>query len=252
MRTSLSFLCIGLSLLLFFTLLGGVVQVGQAAQFPATTTYYAVTGEKCHDNLGFTESYPVDGWMRVDLNPITTSQVSYDVRCLVTNPASGVVLENYTEADTTNNRVMSDGNSTLYFITLPTAPTQSLFTFLESVDAYYMGERYVAINGEFIRSHYFLHVLTVPQNILRCEWFFEWDTGVLLSFVKSIEANFIRVQWVEYKVTNTTLSLTGAHPVLAFLTNFRDNFYAVIGGIILAIVLFYFLIQKKVERRVDA
>ena len=240
-----------LFLIITFTGLAIFVPTGHASQFPDTTTHYAISGQMCYLDSQFTESFPVTGAMRVTLEPQGFGIVYYDLWYNITHGDTlGVYLDN-AETGTLVHRCTVDGNFTLFYAEIPSPDTQPIHTFLETVDAHYLGERYLAVNGMHVRTHFFCYSVAEAQSILRFEWYFEWESGVLLRFYKSITVNFILVQWLDYMVKNTTLSLEGSHPVTAFFANFKENFYAIIGATITVIILFYYLVQKKVQRRDD-
>jgi hypothetical protein len=96
-----------------------------------------------------------------------------------------------------------------------------------------------------VRTFLYCYIVTEVQSILRFEWYFELTSGILLKFLKAIEINFVRVQWEAYVVINTTLTLTSTHPITALFTNIQTNFYAVVGALVIIILGFYFLTQRK-------
>jgi len=111
--------------------------------------------------------------------------------------------------------------------------------------AHYEGERYLDMDGRSVRTFFYCYIVAEVQSILRFEWYFEATSGILLKFLKAIDLNFVRVQWEMYVVVNTTLTLTGTHPITAFFANIQTQFYAVVGALIITILGFYFLTQRK-------
>ncbi|MHA1132516.1 MAG: hypothetical protein ACTSQQ_17145 [Candidatus Helarchaeota archaeon] len=217
---------------------------------PQGTTFYEISGEMCYDYFtnAFVGSYTVEGQLRVKLDWINPTKVDYEVWHYMVNPNSGMIIINETRSGSLINHMDADGNFTPFFTEIPCPMKENLYTMTESVEAYYMGERYIEFNGKFIRTHWYCYTLAELYAIYRCEWYFEWDSGILLHLVKSITVNLIPVQWIEYKLANTTLSLTEGHPINAFFVNQQANFYAGVGAAVIVSFLFFFLIQRKVQR----
>jgi hypothetical protein len=235
-----------LILFFFFPLLsqGGASQVG----FTAVTMGYTVSGELCYDQGGFVESFPVLGEMRVTLDLLSLYLVEGECSCYINNTKSNTVYESVDRTDLYANRVDVEGNFSPFYIEFPLQESLEINTFHENVKAMYLGVRFVRFHGKYIKTHCYCYCMAELQNVLRCEWYFDYNAGVLLRFVKSVEMNFIRVQWIDYLVKNTTLSLPGSHPISAFFANYKESFYAVVGASIIVVMLFFILIQKKAGR----
>lgn len=219
----------------------------QSVGFTNVTSYYSVSGEICYSDFGFVETYSVGGEMRVDLNKITNVVVNYDYSLLIHNLDADSIYQEGAGSGTLVNRLDLDMNYTLFFVSVQTPRTQFLPITNASVEVVRQGVRYVEVNGQHVKALYFCYSLTEMQNILRFEWYYEWNSGILLQFVKSIDINFLRVQWLDYRLKNTTLILTGEHPITVFFTNNQENFYAIVGAAIIVVILFYYLILQKVE-----
>ncbi len=217
---------------------------GWTASFAQVTTGYAVSGQICYVEGGFINSYMVRGEMKIILTVQTASNIKYEESYYLRND-EGALLEQESRAGVFANRIDEAGNYTLTFVEMPIKEVQYLSTLTESVPAQYLGVRYLDMEGQWVQSQYYCYVVTSGQTVLRDEWWFDANTGTLLRFLKSIEMNFVRVQWVDYYVKNTTLSLEGVHPVTAFLGNVQETFFAVIGAVCVGIVLFYLLVQQK-------
>jgi hypothetical protein len=217
---------------------------------PEGTTYYRISGEMCYDYFTntFVGSYTVEGQMRVGLDWLNPSRVDYELWHFLTNPEGEAVLVNETDSGTFIDRMKEDGNYTPFFADLPCPSRMGLHTLTESVEAQYLGERYVLVDGKYIRTHCYCYTQAELYSIYRCEWYFEWDSGVLLRLFKSIEVNLLPVQWIEYSLENTTVSLTTTHPVTAFFTNQQATFFGILGAAIAVVLSFYLIIQRKVRR----
>ena len=211
------------------------VQPAHAVTFSKVTTYYTISGELCYGDGGFTGNQVISGELAVTLTPITGNTVKCD--------SSGYLEESLV----VENRRQGDGNYTPFFINLPAKSVINITTFTKNVVAQYIGDRYLEVEGESVHTQFYCYVVNEIQSILRFEWYFEYESGILLKFFKAIEINFVRVQWEEYMVQNTTLLLEGTHPVTAFFTNIRETFFAVVGAVVTAILCFYFLTQKKLQ-----
>lgn len=219
-----------------------------AYTFTNVSTDYTVRGEFCYGANGYVSGYPVSGEMRSSLTVVSDSTVSFTFVHILTHAETGVEFEHDTKSGEIIDHLEPDGNDTLLFISFPLSKTQPLSTLSHTITAYYHGVRYVNLNGIHVPTHYFCIALADLQTVLRFEWYFEWNSGILLQFCKIIEQNLVRVQWLEYKVANTTLSLSGAHPVTAFFANIQEWFYGSLGAGIITIVLFHYLIQKKIQQ----
>ncbi|MFX1296439.1 MAG: hypothetical protein ACFFD2_16490 [Promethearchaeota archaeon] len=243
----------------FFVILSSLLlQVGHAANFSPSsrafqiecTTFYYISGEMCYDQqIGmFTGSYSVEGLLKATLTPKDPDTVEYNFWHLLINSEKDNILIDEEETGTLVDRAKPDGNYTPFFTDLPPSGPQFIHTLTETVEAHYLGMRYVNVNGHFVKTYYYCYIHAELQTIYRCEWFFEYETGILLQLSKSIEVNLIRVQWINYLVENTTISLTANHPISAFFSNQRANFFASVGAVIIVIFSFYYFIQKKVRR----
>jgi len=210
-----------------------------------TTTYYAITGELCYNEGGFSGNYPVSGTLGVKLTSLTPETVRCERWGYIQEGSSSSVIG---ESVLVEDRQEPNGNYTLFFLDFSANATLRIGTMTKDVVAHYIGERYVKVGDTSVRTRHYCYVVNEVQSILRFEWDFEAMSGVLLKFSKSIEINFVRVQWEEYVVKNSTLTLTSAHPVAAFFTNFQENFYAGTGALIGILLLFYVLTQKKLQR----
>jgi hypothetical protein len=240
------------SIPLFFLLIlwmGLFLQVGQSTSFSSVEVYYQITGEKCYEGGVYAAGYAVGGTMRIKLTAQTASTVAYEFSYFLMKVVEEHVIDEGAEAGVLTSRMNPDGNFTCFFIDMPCPATQRLGTLTETVEAHSGGERFVMIAGHYVRTHYFCYTIQDPLSVsLRYEWYFAWDTGVLLQFTKSIEVNLVRVQWVDYKITNSTLALAGSHPITAFFTNIRPEFFAGVGAIFVVAILFLYLVQKKAKR----
>ncbi len=227
-----------------------IIPNGHTNSFSHTITYYQVSGEMCYDYFTniFVGTYSIKGQMRVELIPYGPETVEFVSWHYLINDDSGTPILNEEEHGTLTNRMKSDGNFTAFFSTTPPPPIQQIYTLVETVEAQYIGLRYVNFKGQFIKTYFYCYTQADLHSIYRCEWYFDYDTGVLVRLVKSVEVNLIRVQWIEYSIKNTTLFLTGNHPVVAFFTNFRANFFAILGAVTMILFSFYYLIQKKAQR----
>jgi hypothetical protein len=209
---------------------------------PATTGYL-ITGERCYGEGGFTGNVAVQGALVVTLTPLSASSV----QCA----SSGYISEGDSEPEplgetkVLTNRRDAEGNFTGFFMPFPVPTVLNVSTFQENVVAQYEGKRYLEIEGQSVRTFLYCYIVTEVQSILRYEWYFEASSGVLLKFLKAIEINFMRVQWESYEATNTTLTLTGTHPITAFFANIQTQFYAAIGALVITILGYYFLTQRK-------
>jgi len=241
------------SIPLFFLFLmlwvGLSVPRGHALNFSSVEVGYTITGEKCYDAGVYHPSVAIHGEMRMALTVQSMIAVSYSFSYYIQNVAENRTIEERAESGVLLVRIKPDGNATCLFIELPSPATQLLDTFIDTVEAHHLGERFVLVAGHYVRAHYFCYTMQEPLSvILRYEWYFAWDSGVLLQFSKSIEVNLIQVQWVEYKITNSTLTLTGSHPITAFFTNLRAEFFAGVGAGLVVAIAFIYLVQKKAVR----
>jgi len=218
--------------------------------FTEVTTYYTISGEMCYNEIGFVESYDISGEMMVNLKLLSSPTVECDYWYYENKLGSNHTIHEEDETILLVNRKQWDGNYTSFYIEFPTQSKIPIHNSYENVEASYMGKKYVFWNNQYISTYYYCFSVSELQNVLRCEWFFEETTGVLLRFIKSIEINFVRVQWVEYMVKNTTISLSGVHPITALFTNFRECFVGVGGAAVIIIFLFYYLIREKSQRGV--
>jgi len=223
-----------LAFFLFYTLI--VIQGVHAVTFPQVTTYYIISGERCYGSGGFTAPQAIKGELAVTLIPITGNTVKCE--------SVGYL----TESLTVENRQQGDGNYTPFFINLPASSSINITTFAENVVAQCIGDRYVEVGGKSVYTYLYCYVVNAPQSILRFEWYFDSESGVLLRFYKSITLNFVTVQWEEYMMKNTTLELVGAHPITALFTNIQTDFVAIVGAVVIVILSFYFLTQKKLRQ----
>jgi hypothetical protein len=207
------------------------------------TTGYSIVGERCYGEGGFTSNVIIQGALMVTLTPLAGKSVQYT--------STGYVIEGESspqsigETMTLTNRRDAQGNFTGFFMELPRKALLNISTLSENVVAHYEGERYLDIDGRSVRTFLYCYIVTEVQSILRFEWYFELTSGILLKFLKAIEINFVRVQWEAYVVINTTLTLTSTHPITALFTNIQTNFYAVVGALVIIILGFYFLTQRK-------
>ncbi len=230
--------------LIFLTLFLMITYIPVESHFTApVTTGYTIAGERCYGEAGFTSNVIVRGALMVTLTPLAEASV----QCA----SSGYISEGDSspqaigETTILTDRRDAQGNFTGFFMEFPINPLLNVSTLSETVAAHYEGERYLDIAGQSVRTFFYCYVVTEVQSILRFEWYFEVTSGVLLKFLKAIEINFVRVQWEAYVVANTTLTLTGTHPITAFFTNIQTHFYAVVGALIITLLGFYFLTQRK-------
>lgn len=212
------------------------------------TTYYNISGEICYGEGGFVESYSITGELKVILKPISYNLIECENSYYINNTKSEITIDQGAETHLYENRRNADGNYTLFYIENPTPNLLKTNNFAENIEANYLGEYYTLFNGKYIKTHYFCYSIAEMQNILRYEWFYDTESGVLLRFIKSVETNFVRVQWTDYNIENTTLSFSNSHPITAIFTNFKEIFFAVIGSSISVGITFYYLVQKKAKR----
>ena len=220
----------------------------QAYSFTTVSTDYIVRGELCYNSHGYVARYPVVGEMHASLTSISSREVSFTFSYWLQHATSEQIFEQVSTSGLIVDRIQPDGNVTLLFIDLPCGTPQNFSTLTNNVLAHYQGERYVSVGGKEVKARYFCTAIADLQTVLRFEWYFEWKSGILLQFSKSIEQNLVRVQWLDHKAENTTLSLIGSHPVTALFANIQEWFYGGIGAGIIGVFLFYFLIQKKFEQ----
>ena len=232
LRSTLFFIFLAFFLCYTITL----VQPAHAVTFSQVTTYYTISGELCYANGGFTGSQAISGELLVTLTPMTGNTVKCE--------STGYVEENLLVED----RQQADGNYTPFFINLPAQARINITTFTKNVVSQYVGDRYLEVEGKSVHTHFYCYIVNEIQSILRFEWYFEYGSGILLKFFKAIDLNFVRVQWEEYMAVYTTRALTGAHPVTAFFTNIRENFFAIVGALVTVILCFYYLTQRKLQR----
>jgi len=217
---------------------------GAVSSTPATT-FYMISGEMCYGEGGFIGGYTISGKLGVRLTLFSPDTV----RC----ETWGYLKEGESNNSMVMNVILthrqeSNGNYTLFFIDLPANATIHVNILDLNVVARYLGERYLSVGDKSVKTHYYCYVFNELQSILRFEWYFEAESGILLKFSKFIEVNFVKVQWLDYIVQNTTLSLAGTHPVSAFLANIRGDFFAGTGAIIAGLLFFYMLTLKKMQR----
>jgi len=220
-------------------------QSAQAVSFLHTTTFYTISGELCY-NSEFMESYGVSGVVGVRLASLGTGKVQCEEWGYLQEGTQDP--DSLVESVLVEDRKKSDGNYTLFYIDLPVNATIHINTLDKNALAQYCGERYVSIGAKSVRTSYYCYVVAEVQSILRFEWYFEWDSGILLKFTKSIAVNFARVQWLDYTVKNTTLYLAGTHPVTAFFANVQEHFFAGTGAVIGVILFYYILTRNKFQR----
>lgn len=237
--------------LIFLTLLVMVTYIPvQSSLSSPVTTGYTITGERCYGESGFTSNVIVQGALVVTLTPLTGDSV----QCAST----GYVIEGDSSPKSIGKTTIftdrrdAQGNFTGFFMEFPVKTFLNISTLSKNVVAQYEGERYLDVNGRSIRTLFYCYIVTEVQSILRFEWYFEATSGILFKFLKAIEINFMCVQWEAYVVANTTLLLTGTHPITALFMNIQTHFYAVVGALIITILGFYFLTQRKSPAGDDA
>lgn len=214
-----------------------------AVNFGSTTASYTITGELCYEGGTFFAGTPVSGTMWVQLNPGTGTVVecaySYTIQ------TADTTLEAQDGTSTYVSRRGYDGNYTLFYIDLPAAAKVTVTTLRENVQATRVGVRYVQVAGQLVKAHYYCYVVQDMQSVLRFEWYFEWHSGVLLQYAKHIETNFVRVQWLTFRMTDSTLVVEGAHPVAGWFANVQEQFFAVLGAGGVIVVAGSYLIKRK-------